>query len=289
MLRPRNVILLVADSLRYDSVHSGPIGMPYVERRATSYSQARSGGCWTLPATASLFTGMMPHQHGATSQTRGIRKDIPTLGEQMREQGYATAMVTANVATTDIFGLDRGFDELHRIWQTVPAQYKKLHQLLVLAGKPRLRKKIMSKDFVMGKLSEDLDAAKVWLQSTCQDVFAEARRILQDNQRRGQGSFLFLNVMETHFPYHMAPVFRSSPEVGIVDRLRELAALYHLVNQTFLTTGKEHITPDMLEPSRRRSTPSSRSSTPRGTTSWSSPPTTATTSASKAGSTTSRT
>jgi hypothetical protein len=253
MLRPRNVILLVADSLRYDSVH-GPRGvkMPYTEGRALSFSQARAGGCWTLPATASLFTGMMPHQHGATSQTRGIRKDIPTLAEQMREHGYRTAQVTANVATTDIFGLDRGFEEMRRIWHTVPARHQKIHQLLVLAGKPRLRKKIMSRDFVSGKLSEDLDAAKVWLQSTCQEVFDEARTILRRNQARGDGSFLFLNVMETHFPYHMAPVFRSSPGIGVVDRVRELMSLYHLVNQTFLTTGKDPIGPDMLEVLRHR-------------------------------------
>lgn len=251
MPRPRNVIVIVADSLRYDSVYSGPVGMPYAEANAIQFSQARSAGCWTLPATASVFTGLMPHEHGATSQTRGIHAHVPTLAERMRQAGYATYQVTANVATTHIFGLDRGFDEVRRIWKRVPARHKKIHQALVLVGKPRLRRQVLSKDFVAGKLSEDLDAAKVWLQSTCDEVFASAREILATNEKRGKGSFVFLNLMESHFPYHMAPTFQTVSD-GITGQIRELVSLFHLVNQTWLTTGRDHIGPDMLQILRQR-------------------------------------
>lgn len=251
MSKPRNVIVLIADSLRYDSVWGGPTGLPYVEPSAIRFTQARSGGCWTLPATASLFTGLMPHEHGATAQTRAIRTDVPTLAEHMREAGYATHQITANVATTHIFGLHRGFDEVRPIWHHVPARFKKLHQLVVLAGKPRLRHRLFSRDFIQGKLSEDLDAAKVWLQSTANDVFAHARALLKENEARGKGSFLFLNLMETHFPYHLGPSFKTLSG-GVIARVRELMSLFHLVNQTFLTDGKPHIRPDMLDVLRRR-------------------------------------
>lgn len=251
MSKPRNVIVLIADSLRYDSVWGGPTGLPYVEPSAIRFTQARSGGCWTLPATASLFTGLMPHEHGATAQTRAIRTDVPTLAEHMREAGYATHQITANVATTHIFGLHRGFDEVRPIWHHVPAKFKKLHQLVVLAGKPRLRHRLFSRDFIQGKLSEDLDAAKVWLQSTANDVFAHARALLKENEARGRGSFLFLNLMETHFPYHLGPSFKTLSG-GVIARVRELMSLFHLVNQTFLTDGKPHIRPDMLDVLRRR-------------------------------------
>ena len=163
MAEPRNVVLLVADSLRWDTVHRGPTGLPYLGGRGLRFDQARSGGCWTLPATASMFTGLSPHEHGADAQTRSIN-NAPTLAERMKRLGLSTHMVTANVATTDIFGLDRGFDTLDRVWKLVPATaHRRLHEALVLAGKPRLRQKILSKDFVMGKMSEDLDASKVWL------------------------------------------------------------------------------------------------------------------------------
>jgi arylsulfatase A-like enzyme len=261
MAKPRNIILLVADSLRYDSVHSdsrtpatagiGANRLPFATAHATRFTQARSGGCWTLPATGSLFTGLMPHEHGADSQTRGLRKDVPTLAEVMKEHGYRTAQITANVATTEIFGLDRGFDEMIRIWTRVPAQHRKLHEALVLIGKPRLRKKILSADFVSGKLSEDLEASKVWLQDTVEDVFAQARTTLAANEQAGAPSFLFLNLMETHFPYHVGRTFETTAD-GPLGRLREIVSLYHLVNQTWLTTDKQPIPADMLRILRQR-------------------------------------
>ena len=63
MAKPRNVILIVADSLRYDAVyHDGGLGIPYLENNGTQFTNARSAACWTLPATTSMFTGMMPHE-----------------------------------------------------------------------------------------------------------------------------------------------------------------------------------------------------------------------------------
>ncbi|HRI27088.1 MAG TPA: sulfatase-like hydrolase/transferase, partial [Chitinophagales bacterium] len=78
MHSPQNIILLVADSLRYDSVYANNnINLPYTLQNALQFTQARSSGCWTLPATASLFTGLMPHQHGATSQTPYVSANVP--------------------------------------------------------------------------------------------------------------------------------------------------------------------------------------------------------------------
>jgi arylsulfatase A-like enzyme len=260
MSRPRNIILLVADSLRYDSVHGHADqaggtrpgnGLPFATAHATRFTQARSGGCWTLPATASLFTGLMPHEHGADSQSRGMRKDVPTLAEVMREQGFRTHQITANVATTEIFGLDRGYDEVLRIWNHVPSQHRKIHEALVLVGKPRLRKKILSADFVSGKLSEDLEASKVWLQDTVGDVFNAARQRLETNEKDGKQSFLFLNLMETHFPYHVGPTFETTAD-GLIGKMREIVSLFHLVNQTWLTQDSQPIRDDMMKLLRQR-------------------------------------
>lgn len=251
MAKPKNVVVLIADSLRWDSVHAGgDHRLPYLASRSQTFRQARSGGCWTLPATASMFTGLTPHEHGADSQTRSIT-NVPTLAERMQALGYSTHMVTANVATTEIFGLDRGFDTLDRIWKLVPSHHKKIHEALVLVGKPRLRKRVFSKDFVMGKLSEDLDASKVWLQSTQGDVFDRTRQILDENAKRDQRGFFFVNVMETHFPYHVSDTFETSAE-GIIGKIREVVSLFHLVNQTWLMTDKTHIRADMLALLRRR-------------------------------------
>lgn len=246
MQRPKNIIVLVADSLRYDSVYETGIGLPYAEQHALQFSEARSGGCWTLPGTASMFTGLLPHEHGATEQTRGIHKDIPTLAEHMKAAGYNTYQVTANIATTDIFGLHRGFDEVRKIWKYVDPKFNALQKFLVLIAKPRLREKLLSKDMLMNKMSEDIEMSKTWLQSTHEDVFNMARQIIAENEAKGKGSFLFLNLMETHFPYHVAPTFHLTQD-GIGMKLREIASLFHLANQTFLLRGKQNISRRMLD------------------------------------------
>ena len=241
MARPRNIIMIVADSLRYDSVYQfGLNRMPYARENAAQFHQARSSGCWTLPAHASLFTGLLPHEHGATSQTRQITQSIPTLAERLNEAGYRTHQVTANVVTTDIFGLDRGFDQTHKIWEAVAPRFRTLYKTFILLAKPRVRHLLLSRDGIMHQLSDDLKVGKCWVQNTHRDIFRRSKKILQEGQAEGRGTFLFLNLMETHFPYHVGPTFRLSTEAW-GDRLSELAGLYHMVNQTFLTSDQQFI------------------------------------------------
>ena len=245
-MRPRNVVLLVADSLRHDAVHrsDAPHGLDWTVRHGATFTGARSAGCWTLPATASLFTGLMPHEHGADAQTRTMHADVPTLAERLAASGFDTAQVTANIATTDIFGLDRGFGRTIRTWQRIPMLYPRLHGFLAILGKPRLRKRILSTDYIAGKLAEDLDCIKVWLQRTMDATLDGAREVLESNDAAGRRSFVFVNLMETHFPYHLGDTFETSA-TGAWARLRELRALFHYVNQTWLTTGRQPVDPAM--------------------------------------------
>jgi hypothetical protein len=197
-----------------------------------------------------MFTGLLPHEHWATCQSRGLRPDVPTLAERMKLLGYRPYMISANVVTTDIFGLHRGFERLECVWRSLPTQ-KRLRTLLVLAGKPRLRRKLCSVDFVLGHLSDDLEAAKVWLQSSIDVVFSRAYALLDDAHRQGKRTFCFLNLMETHFPYHIANTFETST-VTLMGKLRELYSLFHLVNQSWLIRDKEYISPEMLLHLRQR-------------------------------------
>jgi arylsulfatase A-like enzyme len=249
--KPRHVVLLVADSLRYDAFHDrADSHLPFAYTHGLRFHQARAAGCWTLPATAAIFTGLMPHEHRATCQSRGLRQDVPTLAERMKLLGYHPYMISANVVTTDIFGLHRGFERMECVWRSLPTQ-KRLQTLMVLAGKPRLRRKLYSVDFIMGKMSADLEAAKVWLQSSIDVVFSRALALLDDAHRRGKRTFCFLNLMETHFPYHINHTFKTSTST-LMGKLRELYSLFHLVNQSWLIRNKEYISPDMLRHLRQR-------------------------------------
>ena len=228
---------MVADSLRFQTVFEKGSGLEYIEANGIQFSETRSAGCWTLPSTASIFTGLLPHEHGATSQTRGINKQVPTLAEKLKLKGYKTYQITANIATTDIFGLHRGFDEVYQTWDFVEAKFKYLTQLLVMLGKPRLRKKLFNKDFLMRKMSDDLSASKTWMQYTHEDSFNLARKILAHHETRNEKCFVFINCMETHFPYHVSPTF-SCLKDNLKAQVEELLILFKTVNQSFLRTDK---------------------------------------------------
>lgn len=252
MARPNHIVLIVADSLRYDSVYrDGNPKLPYAEKNGIQFTQARSAGPWTLPSHASIFTGLMPHEHLATSQSRALNPSAPTLAEKLSEAGYSTVQITANVVTTEIFGLDRGFDRVIKIWDLIIPRVRSFYKSLILLGKPRVRKLLLSQNGITNLLTKDLKVGNCWVQNTHNNIFRQARSVLKEADAKNQPTFLFLNLMETHFPYHVGPTFRLSAE-SWRDRLGEMAGLYHLVNQTFLTSERELISPRIGEILRNR-------------------------------------
>lgn len=211
--------------------------MPYIEKNSTQFTQARSSACWTLPATSCIFTGLNVHEHRADTHTRKLRKDIPTLAEQLKTQGYKTIQVTANPVTTDIFGLDRGFDEVYKVWKLVTPKLKKTMRLMLSIGKPRVRKMIFSKDAISEKLSADLEVANCWGQNTHLDGFQKVKELIEENDKKDQPCFFFINLMETHFPYHIADTFKLSGKT-LLEKIHESITLFKIVNQNFLINDK---------------------------------------------------
>ncbi len=246
-LHPKHVVMLVVDSLPSNIINTEK-DLPFLFANATRFTNAWSAGCWTLPATASVLTGMMPHEHGAETRTRsGLRGDIPTLAELLRDNGFATYQVTANAATTTPFGLDRGFDRVIKAWELIVERHMSYEVLLSILGKRRLRQRAwhFGRDYILGKLSEDVTSSRVWFTNTAEIVCTEASRIVDEHRRRDSQSFVFMNLMEAHFPYRWgAPLATTSDSLR--EAFREYRALYQLVNQTWLAKGEMTIAPDML-------------------------------------------
>jgi len=110
-----NIVLISVDTLRAD--HLGTYGYaratsPNVDalaRRGVTFERATSPSSWTLPAHASLLSGVSPYRHGAISEATRIRDDVPLLAELLRAHGYhATALVNAPFVGRD-YGFARGF------------------------------------------------------------------------------------------------------------------------------------------------------------------------------------
>lgn len=117
-----NVLLIVMDAARADNFscygHDRPT-TPNIDRLAGGglrFTRAVSSSSWTLPAHASLFTGLLPYENGAHSRHGWLVDRIPTLAELLTRRGYRTAAFSNNPHVDRAQNFHRGFGEFHAVW-----------------------------------------------------------------------------------------------------------------------------------------------------------------------------
>jgi arylsulfatase A-like enzyme len=121
-VRP-NIALIVLDTVRADRITCGGGGSgatPNIDslcERGIRFTNASSTSSWTLPAHASLFTGLYPIQHGATQEHTRLDEGAATLAEILGAEGYRTLGVSANPLVSVKSGLARGFAEFAETWR----------------------------------------------------------------------------------------------------------------------------------------------------------------------------
>lgn len=120
---PPDLILIVVDTLRADRLSCyGYPGRtsPHLDSlaaRGMRFANASSTSGWTVPAHASLFTGLYPIQHRATQERPHLTGAVPTLAELLGARGYATLAVSANPLVGPPTGLHRGFERYESSWR----------------------------------------------------------------------------------------------------------------------------------------------------------------------------
>jgi len=116
-LPPERAILVTLDTLRAD--HVGSYGaqnahtpnLDTIAAEGVRFEVAISPTPLTLPSHASLMTALDPPAHGVRHNAiHRLGGGIPTLAEQLRNAGYATAAFVGALVLDARFGLDRGFD-----------------------------------------------------------------------------------------------------------------------------------------------------------------------------------
>ena len=183
-----NVLLITLDTTRSD--HLGLYGYarptsPVLDMLASEsrvFDRAYSTSSWTLPAHASLFTGLVPPTHGARKdpegelilsaevatpeswniyRARAPRDDVPTLAGVLGRAGWSTAAIIGGPWLKRPFGLARDF--------------------------------------------QDYDDADVGADGRRGNVITErARAWLRQGKRP---FFLFLNYFDPHTPYEAPPAY----------------------------------------------------------------------------------
>ena len=90
------MLLFCVDEMRAD--HMGCAGNPIVKTpnidriasQGTLFTNSYCANPICMPARASIFTGMLPRDHGVRINGQGLRADVPTLPGALAESGYAT-------------------------------------------------------------------------------------------------------------------------------------------------------------------------------------------------------
>lgn len=119
-LRPTrrpNILLITVDTLRAD--HVGAYGdrnavtpaLDALAARGALFTNAICQVPLTLPSHASMLTGLLPPSHAIRDNVGfALASNVPTIAEQFRKAGYATAAFVSGYPLHRRFGLARGFE-----------------------------------------------------------------------------------------------------------------------------------------------------------------------------------
>lgn len=213
--RMPSLILITLDTVRAD--HLSCYGYdrsttPNIDAFAEDcifYSHAVSTSPWTLPAHASLFTGMLPSEHGAhaheaseqgiTTETtdrvfnlspaRPLPDSATTLAEVLADNGYNCGAIVANCAYLwSVFQLDQGF----HYYDESRGTYIAHEPLIDLRGLPLVGKRLEYRFLWYRDAGDVTDRCIKWLEKNAEHPF-----------------FLFVNYMDAHWPYEPPPDFRG--------------------------------------------------------------------------------
>ena len=195
---PISVLLITVDTLRADRV--GAYGdaaarTPAIDglaRGGVVFENAYTPVPITLPAHVSLMTGLVPPAHGVRGNgSYALDGTIPTLAEDFKSAGRATAAFVAAFPLARRFGLSRGFDVYDDAVTKAPG---------------------INYDLAERRAAEVVESTSRWLSRTTGAVF------------------LWVHLFDPHAPYDPPPGLRTgdayrdevaAADLGLAELLRE--------------------------------------------------------------------
>ena len=192
--RRPDIVLVVLDTVRAEALASyGSVldTMPNLERfarRATTFTHAWTDGSWTLPAHASLFSGLRTSRHRYDSGFGAAERSSPDLflAARLQRAGYATAAVAANFG---VFGRE---DPLLRGFGHVDAE-----PLRPFAFRPWFFDLIYAFPRAAGLRSR----AAAFPGPSMRAPWVADRALAFWSRPEARPRFLFVNFMEAHLPW----------------------------------------------------------------------------------------
>lgn len=207
-MTPPDIVLVLCDTARADAFSPWNIAVdtPAVAELATRgivYTQSYAPAPWTLPSTASIFSGLLPTEHGITGDAISWDGDRPSspaeavrgysgpwLTDSLAQRGYRTWGGSCNVWVSGWGGFDRGFDHM------LSFDVRRGHRNPIKGKSEMLRNQVRH---AWGKLDS---GGKRTIEAVSQQLASPGRDPL----------FTAINLMETHRPYDPPrPFFPYAP------------------------------------------------------------------------------
>jgi len=121
-MKKPNIILISIDTLRADHLSCSGYQRnttPNIDALAKDgirFTDASSTAVWTPPCHASILTGVYPNAHGVLDQNK-LNRNVPTIAELLRDNGYQTAGFVNNSQVGELVGLNRGHEHFTEVWK----------------------------------------------------------------------------------------------------------------------------------------------------------------------------
>ena len=241
-----NILLVVLDTHRadrlglYGAERGTSPNLDAFARSATVFDTAVAPAQWTIPAHASIFTGLAPSAHQVIQAASILDERFSTFAELLGGLGYETAGYCNNPLVGLVQNnLKRGFDKFYNYCGTLPRLPEKNGQGRLGRLGSSLRRLL---DPVVDPIQNRFATSNGFLQTAATPLFTplwttfvhykgDTVRSIRDisaalherGGRPGSQPFLFfLNMMETHLPYvpprewalRFAPYLRDEPEAA---------------------------------------------------------------------------
>ncbi len=119
--KPGNLLLISIDTLvpgRMSTYGGSRKTTPFIDalsKRSVRFDNAFSTAPWTLPAHASMLTGLYPHSLSADPRERRFYDLAPKLAERFAAAKFATGAVTGGGYVSEWFGVSAGFESFEEI------------------------------------------------------------------------------------------------------------------------------------------------------------------------------
>ncbi len=193
-----NIALVVLDSVRADYFWEHFDWLDGIR-----FTNAWSTGNYSIPAHGSLFGGRYPSELGVHAKSQALDCPEPVLAERLRSAGYRTRAYSANELVGPDLDFDRGFDEFNLRWDlssSFPELYPWREALQDDAGAEEYARAVV--DCLLDGGSRTIPSLRRAIKAySYRDEGAAEALSLLESVEFGDEEFLFLNLMEAHWPY----------------------------------------------------------------------------------------